>query len=294
MKIENPMLAASYDPTKASYPYLATPKIDGIRFIMVDGVALSRTFKPIRNKHIQGLLSAHLPDGVDGELTCGDSFQTSTSGIMSIKGTPKFKAWIFDYVPASEQDIPHYTDRMVALQAWFVSAQLPFECVALTDGQSVGSDEQVQTMASAYVSEGYEGAMLRSPNGTYKFGRATVKENILLKVKAFQDAEATVIAFVEKLHNANEQERDAFNHAKRSQKKSGMHNTGTLGALLVKRADGETFKIGSGLNDELRAKIWKNKSAYMDATVKYKFFEVGVKDKPRHPIFLGFRHVEDM
>ena len=294
MKIEKPMLAATYDPAKASYPYLATPKIDGIRFIMVDGVALSRTFKPIRNKHIQALLSANLPDGMDGELTCGNSFQSSTSGVMSTNGTPKFKVWIFDYVSSSEQAMRGYTDRMAALRAWFETAQLPFECVALTDGQNVGSDDEVKNIASTFVSEGYEGAMLRSPNGTYKFGRATVKENILLKVKAFQDAEATVIAFVEKMHNANEQERDAFNHAKRSQKKSGMHNTDTLGALLVKRADGETFKIGSGLNDELRAKIWKNKSAYMGAIVKYKFFEVGVKDKPRHPIFLGFRHAEDM
>lgn len=288
------MLAAVYDPAKASFPYLATPKIDGIRFIMVDGVALSRTFKPIRNKHIQALLSAHLPDGVDGELTCGDSFQSSTSAIMSIKGVPKFKAWIFDFVPATEGSIACYTDRMVALNVWFENAQLPFECVALTKGQRVDNDDDVQKVASQFVSEGYEGAMLRSPNGTYKFGRATAKENILLKVKAFKDAEAIVIAFIEKMHNVNEQERDAFNHAKRSQRKSGMEYANTLGALLVQSADEETFKIGSGLNDELRDKIWKNKSKYMGKTVKYKFFDVGVKNKPRHPIFLGFRHVDDM
>ena len=74
MQIEKPMLAGKYDPKKAQFPYAATPKIDGIRFLMVDGVAVSRSFKPIKNKYIQEKLSAALPDGVDGELTSGDSF----------------------------------------------------------------------------------------------------------------------------------------------------------------------------------------------------------------------------
>ena len=66
-KIQKPLLAGNFDPTKAKFPYIASPKIDGIRFLMIDGVAVSRTFKPIRNKHIQSLLSQYLPDGVDGE-----------------------------------------------------------------------------------------------------------------------------------------------------------------------------------------------------------------------------------
>jgi DNA ligase-1 len=59
--IKKPMLAGNYDPAKALFPYIATPKIDGIRFVMVNGVALSRSFKPLRNKYIQSLLSLALP-----------------------------------------------------------------------------------------------------------------------------------------------------------------------------------------------------------------------------------------
>jgi DNA ligase-1 len=90
-KIQKPLLAGKFDQSKAKFPYIATPKIDGIRFLMVDGVAVSRTFKPIRNNHIQNLLQTHLPDGIDGELTSGETFQSSTSAVMSIEGTPDFK-----------------------------------------------------------------------------------------------------------------------------------------------------------------------------------------------------------
>lgn len=294
MKITKPMLAAVWDPAKATYPYLATPKVDGIRFLMVDGVALSRTFKPIRNAHVQALLAAHLPDGVDGELTAGDTFQSSTSAIMAAKGQPDFHAWLFDYVPAGAETIPAYADRVAALAEVVAGVDLPFRCTALTDTRRVECEADVRAAAADYVAHGFEGAMLRSPGGTYKFGRATVKENILLKVKAFRDAEATVIGFVEKLHNTNAAERDAFNRAKRSHRKEGMAGADTAGALLVKRADGVTFKIGSGLNDELRAAIWADQPAYMGRVVKYKFFDVGVKDKPRHPVFLGFRDADDM
>jgi DNA ligase-1 len=39
--------------------------------------------------------------------------------------------------------------------------------------------------------------------GTYKFGRSTVRDNILLKVKRFLDDEAVVIDIEEKMHNEN-------------------------------------------------------------------------------------------
>lgn len=294
MRIVKPMLAAAFEPDRAVYPYIATPKIDGIRFVMVGGVALSRTFKPIRNAHIQAQLAAHLPDGVDGELTCGDTFQSSTSAVMTSAGSPRFKAWLFDYVPADCDAIPGYTERMARLAALVAAAAFPFECVGLTDGRTVHSHDDVQAAAADFLAQGYEGAMLRSPGGTYKFGRATARENILLKVKGFRDAEATVIGFVEKLRNTNEATRDGLDRSKRSSHKAGRLPAGTLGALLVKAPDGATFKIGSGFSQEQRDAIWANQAAHMGQPVKYKFFEIGVKDLPRHPTFLGFRDRDDM
>lgn len=312
MAITKPLLAVDFDADKAVYPYLATPKVDGIRFLMVGGRALSRSFKPIKNAHIQAVLSKHLPDGIDGELTCGDSFGASTSAIMSSRGQPAFVAWIFDFVtsgdayrsPGGPLEDPlrvAYVTRLARLKEWYgtVAGSLPFQCRVLADPVDITCADQVTSASQTFVDQGFEGAILRSPSGRYKCGRATLKENIILKVKDFVDAEAVVIGFVELMHNGNEALPDAFGRSKRSTAKAGKEGGGTLGALLVKaRGDhfpaDTVFKIGTGFDAQQRREIWEHQAKYMGALAKYKFMRQGVKDKPRHPTFLGWRHLDDM
>jgi len=289
LSIKKPLLAGNFDPSAAKYPYLATPKIDGIRFLMVDGVAVSRTFKPIRNRYIQELLSSHLPDGIDGELTSGDTFQSSTSAVMTIEGTPDFNVWIFDYVDSNNQDILPYYLRILTMPA----IDAPFD-VRVLSGTNISSYEELLRYEAICLDEGYEGVMLRSPTGTYKFGRSTVRDNILLKVKRFLDDEAELIDIWEKMSNQNPEERDAFGNVKRSSALDGMIPCGVAGTLIVRNKEGQEFGIGSGLNDYLRQEIWDNKEQYIGKLVKYKYFPQGVKELPRHPVFLGFRDLEDL
>jgi DNA ligase-1 len=288
-KIQKPLLAGNFDPAKAKFPYIATPKIDGIRFLMVDGVAVSRTFKPIRNKHIQNFLQQYLPDGIDGELTSGDTFQSSTSAVMSIEGTPDFKVWIFDYLDSASEDILPFYLRILNMP----KLDAPFDYEVL-NGITVKTLEEIADYEKICLEAGYEGVMLRDPMGTYKFGRSTVNDNILLKVKQFLDDEGELIEIQEKMSNQNPEEKDAFGHVKRSTSLDGMIPTGVAGTLIVKNRDGQVFGVGSGLNDELREEIWNNKEKYIGQLVKYKYFPQGVKELPRHPVFLGFRDPEDI
>jgi DNA ligase-1 len=67
-----------------------------------------------------------------------------------------------------------------------------------------------------------------------------------------------------------------------------------MGKLLVRGINGEfkgvEFKIGSGFTDAHRILLWNQpKIAMIGSIVKYKYFKVGCKDKPRQPIYLGFR-----
>lgn len=290
--ITKPLLAGNFDPSKAKFSYIATPKIDGIRFLMVNGVAVSRTFKPIRNNHIQKLLQQYLPDGIDGELTSGDTFQSSTSAVMTIEGTPNFKVWIFDYVNPNEEEISPFYSRMLQIP----DINVPKKCFELSilHGVSIENQEELDNYERICLEVGYEGVMLRDPMGTYKFGRSTVNDNILLKVKRFLDDEAKLIEIQEKMSNQNPEELDAFGHIKRSASLDGMIPTGVAGTLIVQDKDGNTFGIGSGLNDLMREEIWNNKEKYIGKLVKYKYFPQGVKELPRHPVFLGFRDSEDL
>ena len=298
MQIKKPLLAATFDPDKAKFPYLATPKIDGIRFLMVDGKAVSRSFKPIRNKYIQGILSETLPDGIDGELTVGTNFQDSSSGIMSVNGEPDFHVWMFDYVESTDDTLPirEYSVRVRQLEE--LDALGDFKAIkgryTVLTPTLVNDMESVQKLEEQWTAQGYEGVMLRDPDGAYKFGRSSVKENIILKVKKFLDAEGIVIGFKEKMTNLNEPTLDAFGNMERKGGKGGLVPANTLGAFRLMLHDGSEVSCGSGLNDEQRKEIWENQDKYLDQFVKFKYMAHGIKDLPRHPIFLGFRDIDDM
>ena len=289
MKIQKPLLAGKFNSEKAKFPYAATPKIDGIRFLMVGGAALTRSFKPIRNEYLQKILSSNLPDGIDGELTSGSTFQECSS-IMRIKGEPDFKVWIFDFVNPKGEVKP-YKERMDELRK-FENFNIPsYEILFPT---IVSNQEQIDHLMINNLNAGYEGLMLRDPNGIYKFGRSSVKENILLKVKEFMDDEAEIISFREKMINTNEGLKDNFGRTKRSSCQDGLKPSGTLGGFILRNSEGLEFSCGSGLNDALRDEIWKNKSKYLGKLVKYKFMSKGIKDLPRHPVFIGFRDETDL
>ena len=289
VKIQKPLLAGKFDPDKAQFPYAGTPKIDGIRFLMVEGQAVTRSFKPIRNEHLQELLSANLPDGIDGELTAGSTFQDCGS-IMRIKGEPHVKVWIFDYLNP-DTELKPYMKRMDELRN-FESFNLPsFEILYPT---TVSNQQEVDELMIRYLKDGYEGLMLRDPNGVYKFGRSTVKENILLKVKDFMDDEAEIISFREKMINTNEATKDNFGRSKRSSFNEGLIPADTLGGFILKTPDGVEFSCGSGLNDALRQEIWDNRTKYLGKLVKYKYMATGIKNLPRHPVFMGFRDESDL
>jgi DNA ligase-1 len=282
-----------------NFPVVVSPKLDGIRCLKVDGKVVTRTFKDIPNKFIRRNLEEILPDGIDGEIMLkgNNNFNTIQSKVMSFDGEPDFIFHAFDYVKR-DLNTP-YIERLKDLHE-FMQFFGEGECgkIVLVPHNTVNNFEELMKYEKEYIDLGYEGLMMRDPNGKYKCGRSTEKEGILCKLKRFQDAEAEVIGFHEKMHNENTQEKNKFGLAKRSSKKEGMVPSNTLGSLIVRQAIPYSpptrgmriieFSIGSGMCDETRKEIWSNQDKYLGKNVKYKFQEMG-KDGPRFPVFLGFR-----
>ena len=52
--------------------------------------------------------------------------------------------------------------------------------------------------------------------------------------------------------------------------------------------------MGSGFDAEQKKNFWADRENLLGRVIKYKSLKVGAIDKPRHPIFLGFRSKEDM
>lgn len=246
------------------------------------------------------MLAANLPNGVDGELITRDAegntkpFNELQGDIMRESGTPDFRYHVFDYVTTSLNE--PYKDRMVKLEA----LKLPDFCHKLLP-KLVSNAEELAKYEEEVLALGYEGAMVRSLNGPYKCGRATLNQAYLLKLKRFMDSEAIVVGFEELMSNQNEAEKDAFGRTKRSKALDGLVPAGTLGKFLVKEIgntpwNGLEFSIGSakGMTKELRQEIWDNKEKYIGKIVTYKYQPHGVLNLPRLPIWKGFRDLRDM
>jgi DNA ligase-1 len=307
-----PMLAAKIPSHIQTWeiplPKLATPKIDGIRCItqrkiMVDMFnpatvqCVGRSLLPIPNKHIQQVIGSWgLPD-LDGELLTWspqvgseelmmDSYHMVQSKIMSEHGEPAFSFHVFDIV-----DPRPYWDRMAFLKENITCTDPHFR---KTLPVLIQEEKHLLAYEEACLQQGFEGIMLRDIDGPYKYGRSTWKEQYLIKVKRFKDAEATVIGFEELEHNENEQTIGPLGLIERSDHKAGKVAGGTLGAIVVCGHNGIKFKIGSGFDAATRQRIWDNQSEYLHRLVSYRYQPHGVKEAPRCPIFKGFRDPVDM
>lgn len=270
---------------KLTFPLIASPKLDGIRCVVINGKALSRNLKPIPNKFIRECIESSGLDNVDGEIMIpGTDFNGVQSAVMSFDGEPNFQYRIFDYLSNEPYKVR------------FMQMSLPINGPSFSNilyAKKVKSLKELMELEDDFVKNGYEGIMLRDPNGKYKFGRSTEKEQILLKLKRFHDAECTVIGFEEKMTNTNESKKDALGHSKRSSEKAGMVPAGTLGALIVIDCDTmNEFKIGSGFTDFQRQEIWDEKANCLNKTVTYKYQEISKYGIPRFPVFKVFREKE--
>jgi DNA ligase-1 len=286
-----PMLASPADLDAVRYPIFASPKLDGIRASVVGGKLLSRTLKEIPSRHVFNMLSKAEFEGLDGELIVGaptseSCYRDTVSMVMADNKVFAFTYYVFDLWNHSG----HFYLRRLDLEQRI--ARLNCSYIELVQHEQIEHREHLDAYEAAQVNAGHEGVMLADAKATYKFGRATTKGGELLKVKRFEDSEAVVIGIEEEMFNGNEAQTNELGRTKRSTAKAGLVGKGTMGALIVRDVKtGVEFNIGTGFTAEDRRGFWLTRDQHVAAktVIKYKSFPVGVKDKPRHPVYLGLR-----
>lgn len=269
------------------YPCLATPKIDGIRCLRVGEHARTRSFKHVQNEHIRELVKT-LPEGVDGELVAGTdtafNFQATASAVMRRTGEPTFRYWVFDWYNGDGACYWDRTLRISQLTQPFVVHVLPV---------FVESADALVEYEKACLQQGFEGVCTRDPYGPYLFGRSTLKQQYLVKLKRYIDSEMRVTGFLERMHNTNEQVSDEFGYARRPGGAANHTPMDTLGSFVgVDVETGVEVRVGSGMDDELRARVWADQASYIGKLITYRHQPTGVKDKRRFTSFLRFREPE--
>ncbi len=276
---------------KLRYPVLATLKKDGIRALRLDGSLLSRTRKPIPNKSIRER-SLVMPGGFDMELWNPDLRYDEIESIVMSREHPdsdKIQFHVLDWFGVEGG----YQVRNN--KAWYAGDFSDSRIVCDIPLHCHDAENLLKVFLSIEQSDG-EGICFRLPNGEYKQGRSTLKEQLLVKLARYSYAEATIVGFVEQQENGNRQTTSKLGLSERSSHAENMIGKNTLGALQCQLSDSRLITIGTGvgLTNYLRQAIWYHREEYLGKTIKFKHKSHGQKSLPRSPVFCGFRNEIDL
>ena len=250
------MLATDYHDGIEVADYYVSEKLDGVRGHW-DGRALwTRGGNRIE---APAWFTAGWPGvPMDGELWIGRGRFEQASGIVrTLGGTHpgwrEVRFMVFD-LPGHEGP---FERRLAAMRALLDAADVAW--LRPVEQRRVADEAALQARMRAVVAAGGEGLMLHHRDSRYRAGRSVG----VLELKPFQDAEARVVG-----------------HTAGRGKYAGM-----AGALVVERADGLRFRIGSGLSDALRAD-----PPPPGSHVTYRYNGFTASGIPRFPRFLRLRH----
>ena len=248
-------LAQTYQEGVDVAAYWVSEKLDGVRAYWDGDKLVSRNGNPF---NAPPWFVADLPAmPLDGELWMGRGTFEKLSGVVR-RRTPDHEAWrqvrfmVFD-LPAHAAD---FNGRLQRLKELFAALDSPH--VGLVAQHKLASHEALMALLDDVTEQGGEGLMLRRAESRYHAGRGSD----LLKLKRFEDAEATVVG-----------------HLPGKGKFAGM-----LGALLLEMPDGRRFRLGTGFTNAQR-----RNPPPLGATVTYKHHGYTGTGLPRFASFLRVR-----
>lgn len=276
------------------YPLYASVKMDGIRAEITDNIAFSRKLIRLPNNHLQNIFQQFpILNGFEGELIVGEvgqkeTYDTTHSAIMSEDGSPNFSLYLFDCF----NDVGDFNSRYQKLLS--VKDQLPDWC-HITEQRLIENYRELLIYEREMYEKGHEGIIIRYPDSLYKKGKSTIKKGEFLRYKRFADAEAEILEINPLFTNQNVLEKDNLGYAKRSSKKEGKVALPLAGSLTVRDIKTKVvFNVSSGIVDLVAKELWGNKEKYIGKYIKYSYFPYGSYQKPRFPVFLGFRDKIDI
>ena len=277
------------------------PKLDGIRCfaIVENGSAklFARSGKLISNfDSTIGAALSELGDGCyDGELM-GEDFVALMRQAYRKENAEIEDAYLtlFDYLPLEEWKKPEGGTRPTAhrhgnrwvwrgiplpakdrytelkrkvgsynLRELVASPHEPLYLNVVERHEVPATLEDIMTLHHKFVQEGYEGAMVKTIDAPYRFGRSYD----VMKVKEFHDVDLPIVGLEEG---------------------TGRH-TGKLGAVKI-NYNGVIVKVGSGFSDEEREQVWNDQENFMGRIIEVRYQEVTPDGSLRFPTFVCFRN----
>jgi len=297
-----PMLAPNekLDLSTIKYPILASNKLDGVRCIIRAGSILTRSLKSIPCKQLNEKLESlrkwtkDTGSTLDGEiyspkLTFQEIIHFVMTKDLTAEAIPEhLKFYCFDILQNEKTDIK-FIDRIEKVKEisnLFTKTLVALEHTILLNEQDVSNH-----FTNALLND-CEGLILRSFTGHYKYGRGTMKEGLIYKIKPFITTDAKIIGVVQSTE-ANQGALKTINElgrSKTSQKKDDRHLIEKASAFVVD-FKGNDLKVTLAMTDNQKVAIWKNRDLFIGKIVEYRYLEIGMKEGglPRHPTTIRMR-----
>lgn len=270
--IPKPMLAHKFEDhsDKIEYPCYIQPKLDGVRCLAYlqnnKIVLLSRQGKqyniPIVQEELFNLLSTMSnPPILDGELYIhGVDFQKLISWIKKEQpDTSNIQYHVYDCVTNKP-----FKDRW---NEYFLALFGPRIQVKPVQTEQCKNKQEILGYHSKFISDGYEGSIIRYGNQSYESG---YRSRYLLKLKDFITEEFEVV--------------DA---------EEDKNNPGQC-TFVLRTQSGSIFKAKPEGDTQYRQELWQNYQDYIGQMATVRFFEWTTSDEsvPRFPVLVGFRDYE--
>lgn len=275
-----PMLAKDFNKVASSAlekKWLASRKIDGVRCLMyykdgeVHTASRGGQHYDYSTKHITGhsdmiKLFEENPDIIlDGELYIHGRPLQYISGLARLETDVYSKCealeyWIYDIVDPNLT----FEDRLEMLEdvvtPYFQDSDIK---VVMVEHAPCEGWSEIKTLHDKYVSEGFEGVVIRNPNKTYGINKRT---NDMIKVKSYLD--------------------DCF---KVVDKEPGLRGSEDM-VFILETQDGKRFKAKPFGDRDLKKEYWENfESKYKGKIGECKFFYYSEDGIPLQPSFKAFR-----
>lgn len=204
------------------------------------------------------------------------------------------KFYAFDGIVLDRPDLVNFEDRIVEIEkrlSLVPPSAKPF--LVNMYFETAGSSEELQSLYEDALSFGFEGLVLTHKRHIYKFGRNSLTQGTILKMK--DDAleyDGIIIDIPEGTISieGTEKTTNELGRSVTSKKKDDRQPSGKAKAFTIMYCDESgqavgTFDVGlRGFDDQAKAQLLKDKAQYIGRHFKYKAM-APVKDFPRHAYF---------
>lgn len=282
------MLADSKQPklSEVKYPIIGQTKLDGFRCVYFpkEKVFMGRNGRPINNKNLNSYFEEFIKRNanhvIDGELYSDTLSFNQIASVLNSDEKPLdgiyYCAYDFmrnDEWVRQECETPYMTrinNLAIAVKQWTMDG---VKNVSVVTSEDLLNEAAVQNFYQWALDQGFEGLMLKDPNGAYEWKRVTVKSGIMMKVKPCDEYDGKVVSYEEG---------------------EGKY-VGKLGVLVVEvKGIKNEVKVGSGFSDQEREEYWADKKNLVGKWIKLEATEITENNESlRFPRFLAFRDSKD-